>query len=295
MAKIAFDLSRALDQRRASGERGGTTSRALARGDGWAVADVVCTSGPDDHPFEERHEQYSIAVVLAGTFQYRGPAGHAVMTPGSLMLGNAGHCFECGHEHGEGDRCVSFWYAPAYIERIAADAGHRGGKLEFRLPRVPAVRPLASTVAAVAAGVVGTTTSWEELAIQLAAHAVTLASDDAPRYRVPRGAEAAVTGVIRGIEGRPDSQLALIDMARQAGLSPYHFLRTFQRVAGVTPHQYLLRARLRDAAVRLAAGRVKILDVALDCGFGDVSNFNRAFRAEFGMSPRAFQRRVTRG
>jgi AraC-like DNA-binding protein len=78
-------------------------------------------------------------------------------------------------------------------------------------------------------------------------------------------------------------------MAREAGLSPYHFLRTFEHVTGVTPHQYVLRARLREAAIRLASGRDKVLDIALDSGFGDVSNFNRAFRTEFGVSPRRYR------
>jgi AraC family transcriptional regulator len=66
-------------------------------------------------------------------------------------------------------------------------------------------------------------------------------------------------------------------------------LRTFEYVVGVTPHQYVLRARLREAAMRLADERGRVLDVAFDCGFGDVSNFNRAFRAEFGANPRAFR------
>jgi AraC family transcriptional regulator len=72
-------------------------------------------------------------------------------------------------------------------------------------------------------------------------------------------------------------------------LSPYHFLRTFESLTGVTPHQYVLRTRLREAASRLAAETGRVLDVALDCGFGDVSNFNRAFRAEFGASPRQYR------
>ncbi|HET7133208.1 MAG TPA: helix-turn-helix transcriptional regulator, partial [Gammaproteobacteria bacterium] len=64
----------------------------------------------------------------------------------------------------------------------------------------------------------------------------------------------------------------------------------------VTPHQYLRRARLRSAAVRLATEDVRIADVAFDCGFADVSNFNRVFRAEFGTNPRALRsrRRVRR-
>jgi len=94
-------------------------SQVLARGDGWTVSDVVCRSGPDDRPFEEQHANFSIAVVAAGTFEYRSAAGRELMTPGSLMLGSAGQSFECGHEHGVGDRCIAFWYAPAYFERLA--------------------------------------------------------------------------------------------------------------------------------------------------------------------------------
>lgn len=48
-------------------------------------------------------------------------------------------------------------------------------------------------------------------------------------------------------------------------------------------------ARLREAAMRIALEPGRILDIALDSGFGDVSNFNRAFRSEFGMSPRAYR------
>jgi AraC family transcriptional regulator len=47
--------------------------------------------------------------------------------------------------------------------------------------------------------------------------------------------------------------------------------------------------RLRRAAIRLRTERAKILDIALGCGFGDISNFNRSFRAEFGVSPRAYR------
>jgi AraC family transcriptional regulator len=72
-------------------------------------------------------------------------------------------------------------------------------------------------------------------------------------------------------------------------VSSYHFLCIFQQLTGVTPHQYVLRARLREAAMRLTAEPAKILDIALDCGFGDVSNFNHAFRAEFGVSPRGYR------
>jgi AraC-like DNA-binding protein len=100
---------------------------------------------------------------------------------------------------------------------------------------------------------------------------------------------------VRAVERHPDAGLTLARLARESGLSPYHFLRTFERLTGLTPHQYVLRARLREAAIRLAVTekRARILDIALDSGFGDVSNFNRSFRAEFGVSPRAYRQRAS--
>ena len=108
--------------------------RILARGEGWSVEHVVCSSGPRDRPFEEQHSHVSIAIVAAGTFQYRTQNGAGreseLMTPGSVLLGNAGQFFECGHEHGTGDRCISFRYTPDYFERLSAGA-------RFHLPRLP--------------------------------------------------------------------------------------------------------------------------------------------------------------
>ena len=88
-----------------------------------------------------------------------------------------------------------------------------------------------------------------------------------------------------------------IDLARvasEAGLSAWHFLRVFNDVLGVTPHQYLVRSRLREAARLLADDKRSITDVALDVGFGDVSNFVRTFRRAAGVSPRGF-RNAARG
>lgn len=290
MAEIAVALRRAVERRRALGESGRAAPRVLAEGDGWRVADVVCTSGPQDRPFEERHTHYSIAVVLAGTFQYRSAAGDVMMTPGSLMLGSPGQCFECGHEHAEGDRCLSFWYAADYFERLISDAGERGRR--FAVPRIPPLRSLAPVVASAGAGLISPgQVSWHELGVQVAARAASLAAGSSRAYRSPPNAEARVTRTVRLIDRYPEAPLTLDGMARDAGFSPYHFLRTFERLTGVTPHHYLVRARLRQAAIRLARYRGRILDLALDCGFGDVSNFNRAFRSEFGLSPRAYQLR----
>ena len=291
MAKIAVELDQALERRKEQQAPGGTTPRVIARGHGWTVADVLCTSGPGDPSFEEQHARCTIAIVLAGSFQYRSPLGRGLMTPGSLMLGNQGQCYECGHDHGEGDRCVSFWYAPDYFERLAADAGNRRAGVNFTVPQLPPLRLLSSLVARAALGVAGSSDApWEELGIRLAARAIQLVKGVSSGSNLPLNAEARVSRTVRTIHRHPDATLTVGNLAREAGLSPYHFLRTFERLTGVTPHQYILRARLREAAFRLVADSGNVLDIALDCGFGDVSNFNRAFRTEFGASPREYRR-----
>src|SRR5262249_18473797 len=110
--------------------------------------------------FEERHSGFSIAIVLAGTFQYRGSAGRTrtsteLMTPGSLLLGSAGQSFECGHEHARGDRCLSFHYSADYLEKLAADAGLRSSKLHFPVLRLPPIRELSSLISRACAGLAG--------------------------------------------------------------------------------------------------------------------------------------------
>ena len=57
----------------------------------------------------------------------------------------------------------------------------------------------------------------------------------------------------------------------------------------MTPHRYVLRARLREAALRLHTRGDSMLAIALGTGFGDLSNFNHAFRAEFGVNPGRFR------
>lgn len=291
LARIGGEVDRAVRRRLALGLPGRPAATVLARGAGWLVEDVVCTSGPADRPFEERHGDVSIAVVLAGTFQYHSRAGRELLTPGSLLLGNHGQPFECRHDHAMGDRCVAFHFEPAHFERIAADLGARGANRAFQRSRVPPLREVARVGAGAAAGLLGQAApAWDELALEVAARALRLANGLARALSpAPLGAEARVTEVVRAIELDPAARLPLQDLAERAGLSPFHFLRTFERVTGVTPHQFILRTRLRDAAARLATGRDRVSEVAYRAGFGDLSTFNRAFRAEFGMRPLAFR------
>ena len=265
---------------------GSTAATDLAAGDGWRVRDIVCTSGPSDRPFEERHASVSISIVLTGTFLYRSELGSCVMSAGALVLGDVGKAFECSHRYGEGDRCLSFQFEPALFERVAWDAGVRG--FAFDRDRLPPLRllaePTARARAALARG-----GSFEEIALDLAA-AVVRTTRVVERDAARSASDAdRIAPLLRELEARAAEPRTLGDLAASAGLSRYHFLRTFRGVTGVTPHQWVVRARLRDAAIRLVTTRAPVTEIALDVGFDDLSNFIRSFRAEFGRSPRRYR------
>jgi len=97
------------------------------------------------------------------------------------------------------------------------------------------------------------------------------------------------------LDANAHREIDLERTAREAGVSPFHFLRLFSKTLGVTPHQYLLRARLRRAARLLAEDERSITDVALAVGFADLSNFVRTFRRAAGVSPGRFAKSARLG
>jgi AraC family transcriptional regulator len=266
------------------------TSRLLASGSGWRVADVVCTFGPHDRPFQEEHDGICIAAVTAGTFRYRSMLGTALLAPGMVLLGNHRHAFECSHEHCTGDRCLSFRFTPAFLEGVvAAVPGAR--RMAFDVPRLPPGPGLLPVVAAAeAARDDGDDAGLEEAALQLAGAAFAALADG--RRGVPtlsRRDERRITTAIRQIEARAHEPLSLSDLAGAAAMSPFHFLRTFRAVVGMTPHQFILQTRLHRAAVRLRRTKEDISAIAFASGFNDLSTFNRRFARIMGLSPRAYR------
>jgi AraC family transcriptional regulator len=280
-------LAAALRQKAATGAPGTLNETRLAAGDGWRVADIVCTSGPLDHPFEERAGAVSVSLVLAGTFVFRSDRGSSLLSTGSLLLMNAGQSFECSHRHGEGDRCLSFQLDPELFEQVARETSTLSARFDRnRLPPLRAFAGLAARAKAAMAGRGG----FEELVLALAAAAIRAACGGNQEAPAPSARDhARIARVIRQLESDTAAPASLAELARLACLSRYHFLRTFKYVTGVTPHQWLLRARLADAANRLATSREPVTGIALDTGFEDLSHFIHSFRAEFGVSPRHYR------
>ncbi len=268
----------------------GRAKRTLAAGDGWSVREVVCRAGPSDRPFEERHDGFSVSAVIEGSFTYRSDAGHGLLYPGALLLGNNGWCFECGHAHGIGDRCISLNIHEEQFGEIAAAAASTS-RFRFSAPTLPP-SPKALPVVALMEALSSTAPSLrsEELALRLIERVIAALGGERRFPAAPTGREARrVVEAIRLVESDARRPLQLKEMAAIAGMSKYHFLRVFRRLTGVTPHQYLISARLRRAALALASSRRPVITIAFDSGFGDLSTFNKTFRAAFGLTPTQYR------
>jgi AraC family transcriptional regulator len=112
-----------------------------------------------------------------------------------------------------------------------------------------------------------------------------------PTYRGGLGA-ARLRHVTEFIWAGLERDLTLVDLARSVGLSTAHFAVMFRQSTGESPHQFLLRCRLERAKEMLRTRQLRIVDVALACGFKTQQHFARVFRQMYGATPRVYRKDV---
>ncbi len=254
------------------------------------VSDFRCTAVPGERPFAELHRCHSISFVRKGSFGYHSRGRSHDLVAGSFLIGNPGTEFVCTHDHVCGDECLSFFFEPELVETIGdrAEAWQIGAA-----PPLAELMVLGELAQAAADG--ESDIGLDEVGHLLAQRFVEVVSGNAKKSAkvTARDRRRAVEAAL-WIEAHSHREIELEDIARQAGISPFHFLRSFSSVLGVTPHQYLLRSRLRRAARYLADDDKPVTDVAYDVGFNDLSNFVRTFHRAAGVSPLKF-RQASRG
>jgi AraC-like DNA-binding protein len=248
--------------------------------------DYRCTAGPQDRPFVERHSRYSVAYLRRGSFGYRSRGKAFELVAGSIMVGHPGDEYFCTHEHhGAGDDCLSFQLSPELADTLGDSPS---------LWRVGAVQPLPELVVLgeLAQAVAGqrSNVGIDEAGLLFTKRFIDVVSGRRPSHSPmnPRDSRRAVETAL-WMDEHCSEQFDLDQLAAENRLSTFHFLRVFSKVLGVTPHQYLIRSRLRHAARLLADGNQPVTDVALAVGFADLSNFVRSFHRAAGVPPRDFR------
>ena len=251
----------------------------ISRGEQVRVVDYRCTRGPHDPGTgTEVHRGYSLSYVRRGAFGCRAEGRAFELVVGSLFVGRPGAEYVATHDHACGDECVSFQFSTDFVDLL-------GGGAAWRNVAVP---PLAK-LAVLAERAYATRAGADELGLLLAERFVALATGRRRTVRPSPRDRARAVRAAEWIDAHAAEAVSLDDVAREVGLGAFHFLRVFGSVFGVTPHQYLIGARLRRAAHLLASTAQPITEIAYDVGFNDLSNFVRTFRAAAGVSPRAFR------
>lgn len=265
--------------------------RVLLRGRGLSVVDYRCAAAPGEPAVAEQHTRHVLAYVRRGSFGCCCRGRHFELVAGSMFVGHPGDEYRCTHDHhGGGDECLSFHLEPALADEIGASpVAWRIGAL----PPLPSLGVLGELAQAAALG--RTDIGVDEAGLRLVQRFVELvAGRDTPAPAASAADRRRATRAARWIEAHASDPVDLDGAAAQAGLSSFHFLRVFARVFGLTPHQYLIRRRLGHAARLLADDTMPVTELALQVGFGDLSNFVRSFGQAAGMSPSQF-RRLARG
>jgi AraC-like DNA-binding protein len=255
-----------------------------------SVSDFRCSAGPGDKPFTEQYGCHSVSYVRKGSFACHTRGRTFELVAGSILVGFPGEEYVCTHDHACGDECRSFFLSAELVETIGDPA---------QVWRIGAAPPLGELMVlgelaqAVASG--RSDIGLDEVGQMFASRFVEVVSGRSrqPLEVTARDRRRAVETAL-WIDANSQRDINLDAAASQTGISPFHFLRLFANVLGVTPHQYLVRSRLRHAALLLADEDGSVTDIAYDVGFGDLSNFVRTFHRAAGISPRAF-REASRG
>jgi AraC-like DNA-binding protein len=261
------------------------TATTLLQRNCLSVSDFRCSARLQEKPFVERHRSHSISYVRKGSFGYHSRGRSFELVPGSILIGQPGGEYICSHDHVCGDECLSFFLSPELVEAIGGDVKiwHIGA-----LPPLPELMVVAEL--AQAAAECRSDVGLDEVGVLLASRVAETVSGRARKRTpaTPRDRRRAVETAL-WIDAHSHDDINLEHAAARAGVSPFHFLRLFSSALGVTPHQYLVRSRLRHAARLLAEDERSVTDVAYDVGFGDLSNFVRSFHRAAGVSPRGFR------
>ena len=239
--------------------------------------------------FLGQHRCARVAVVMRGRFRYRAAKGEALLTRGALLIGAAGQGYEKLALHPQGDLCLVFEYGDDYLSEASASLELAGRPLGQAI-HVPAGPTTTARLTALEQALV----QQDDEALVEGAHwiaGVALSTVRPPgeaRQLTPDQAKRVLV-LVDHLETSFASDCSLERLSALVNLSPFHLLRLFKSYTGQTPRQFLLAQRLAAAADGLRRLEQRVIDIALDSGFSDLSHFNAAFRRCYGMPPTSYR------
>ncbi|HCE3203636.1 TPA: AraC family transcriptional regulator [Vibrio parahaemolyticus] len=237
------------------------------------------------------HEGYTIGVIEKGAQQFFRTGGNHIAPQDSIILVNADEVHN-GHSATEGGWEYKAMYpVPEQFQTLGQELGSPNIALPYFPQPVVYDPELASQLRLVFETL---EKSDNRLLRETLVYGtlIKLASKHST-HRAPlkesTKAQRQLQLVKEFLEDFPQTDVSLEELAKLAGLSPFHLLREFQKQFGFPPHAYQIQQRLRMAKKLLKQGQ-RISDVALECGFHDQSHLHRHFKKAMGVTPGQYLR-----
>lgn len=277
-----------------------------------SLHDVDCRADRGGPGPEELAAKPEIVFVRKGLFVRHLERNGVTADASRVLFFNAGECHRVSHPSGGGDACTTLRFSDDLLASVLGRRDGRAGRRWFPLPALAVSRGLVVDLHRLRAAAAGSEVGCldcDGLALSLLERlldelASALAPGDAPRalirsaFPVRSTARRAMLERVEAcrsiLASRLGEPLALHDLAREVGVSPFHLHRTFRAVTGHPIHRYRNELRLREALDRLAGGERDLTRLALDLGFSGHAHFATAFRRHFGAPPSVERRRLNR-
>ncbi|MDE3736916.1 AraC family transcriptional regulator [Pseudomonas resinovorans] len=254
------------------------------------LAGVLAVEATSQRAFgRHTHDGFGIGVILHGAQDSASGRGNVRAEPGCLISVNPNEVHD-GRPVADGPRSWRMLYFDsALIARVAGLLEQSPG-CELAHPVLPCSAARQSFLALHAALTGPAEEPWWDVAEQELLQVLGALLEDRRSYR-PRLPTGAVARAIQRLDEAPEVAASLTELAREAGVSPHHFLRAFKAVTALPPHAYRLQRQLQKAHRQLLAGEAAV-QAALACGFADQSHLNRHFTRAYGYTPGRLARAV---
>lgn len=239
------------------------------------------------------HDGYAVGCIEGGAMRFRYQGENLVASGGQVNLVVPGEAHD-GHGAGsDGWAYRMFYLRPEALIEAAGELMTRPGLPDFRMGVIddPALAGAISRTHRLLECPDTPTLEKETRLVALLAGWISRWAEDRGRLRDPGREHRAVARAREVIRAGYGEDLSLAGLAREAGLSPFHLVRVFERETGVTPHAYLTQVRVERARQRLA-GADRIADIAVECGFADQAHLTRLFKRQTGMTPGNFRKNL---
>lgn len=245
------------------------------------------------------HDFYEVYLFLSGKAGYMIEGRSYMLRPGDIILVNTDELHQLQiHNKSIAYERIVLWIKPQFLKELGSNATdlsccfRRSEASHTNLVRLPAVtsktqRLLSNLLNEAGYNGFGSDIFYKNLLQQIMIEINRGVLDTPATANNDIVTDVLIHSVMVFISENISSALTLDDIALQFHVSKYHLLREFKRYVGTTVYRYILQKRL-ILAKQLILRNMPIKEVYMESGFGDYSNFFRAFKKEYGITPKEF-------